>query len=114
MIKLPNLLAPVADRMGKLLSPWNSYLQQFTQAPPAIIVLAGASPFSYDVKEPGTIMIVGGTLTAVSLTRGADTLALGTAARIIPVAIDDTITITYSVVPTSINFVPSYGQNTTL
>lgn len=112
MIKLPNLLAPFV-KDNKLIAPWNSYLQQFTQAPPDIMGLTiGVSPFTYEVKEPGTIFISGGTLTAVSFIRGITTLALGTAARIIPVAIDDTVIITYAVVPTSISFVPAYGQNT--
>ena len=114
MIRLPNLLAPLVNAKGFILAPWNSYLQQFTQAPPPIMgITVGASPFDYVAQEPGTIIIVGGTLTNVSLIRGVDTLAMGNAARIIPVAIEDTVRITYSVVPTSITFVPAYGQNTT-
>lgn len=114
MVPLPSLASKVVDTLGKLLAPWNSYLQQFTQAPPGIMgITIGLSPFDYIVEEPGTIIIVGGTLTDVSLIRGSDTLAMGNAARIIPVGIQDTVRVTYSIVPTSITFIPAYGQNTT-
>lgn len=113
MIQLPNLLAKLVDDRGLIQRPWNSFFQQFVQQPPPFITLEPiADPFVYDSREPGTIAIVGGTITNVDLTRGAETLSLG-AVRLIPVAIRDIITLTYSVVPTAIRFIPSYGQNTT-
>lgn len=111
MIGLPSQLAPLVSSAGRILRPWTQYLQQFTQAPPNfMIVTVSASPFSYKVKEPGSVTIVGGTVSAVILTRGTSSIDL-TGTKIIPVSINDIITITYSVLPT-INFIPAYGQNT--
>jgi hypothetical protein len=110
MITLPSLFAKLVNGDGRLLTPWNSYLQQFTQVPAAAIdITVGASPLSYQAKEPGTIVIVGGTITALTLTRGTVVLTLPTATRLIPVCISDILTITYSVIPTSITLLPAYG-----
>lgn len=113
MVPLPNLGAAIANNLGKLLQPWVSYLQQFTQAPPdfASVTLTG-SPFAYVAKEPGTIAITGGTVSAVNLIRGAVTIVLGATVKLVPVGIQDTVSVTYSVLPT-IQFIPAYGQNTT-
>jgi hypothetical protein len=111
MIKLPNTLAPIADAVGRILAPWTSYLQQFTQAPPNIMpVVVTASPFAYKVQEPGSVTVTGGTVSVILLTRGSISINL-TGQKIIPVSINDTITVTYSVLPI-INFIPAYGQNT--
>lgn len=115
MVPFSNTLAPFVDKAGKVLRPWIQYLQQFTIAPPNIMSLTvGISPFSYVAKEPGNLVISGGTVSAIVLTRGAISLTLFTSTanvRIIPVGINDTVTVTYSVLPT-MNFIPSYGQNT--
>lgn len=111
MIGLPSQLAPLVDNLGKILRPWTQYLQQFTQAPPNIMAaVVLVSPFSYKAKEPGNIVISGGTVSDVKLTRGNKTINL-TGVRIIPVSINDIVLITYSVLPT-IQFIPAYGQNT--
>lgn len=108
---LPSTLARLVDTTGKILSPWIQYLQQFTIAPPNIMTLnVGISPFSYVAKEPGNVVVTGGVITAIHLIRGAVDLDI-TGQKIIPVGIKDTIIITYSGLPT-VNFIPSYGQNT--
>jgi hypothetical protein len=111
MIPLPNQISPFVSKLGRLLAPWNFYLQQFTQAPPNIAdIVVATSPFSYTSKEPGNISITGGTVSAITLTRGVLTIDV-TGQKLIPVAIQDTITVTYSVLPT-MKFLASYGQNT--
>lgn len=111
MLPLPNLLQPFVGGMGRLKAPWNFYLQQFTQAPPNIAsIIVGISPFSYTAVEPGNIAITGGTISAITITRGTVTINV-TGQKIIPVAINDIVTVTYSVLPT-IQFLPSYGQRT--
>jgi hypothetical protein len=111
MIPLPNLVQQFVTKGLNLASPWNFYLQQFTQAPPNIAdVTLSASPFSYTSKEPGNVSVTGGTVSAITLTRGQITIDV-TGMKLIPVAIEDTITVTYSVLPT-IKFLANYGQNT--
>lgn len=111
MLPLPNMVQPFTDAARRIAKPWNYYLQQFTQRPPAFMNVIGASPFSYIAKEPGYLIATGGTITALHLIRGSDDIDL-TGQKIIPVSIEDTVIFTYSVLPT-IRFVPIYGANTT-
>jgi len=113
MIPLPNTLAPFVDKLGKIIRPWNSYLQQFTQQPPSVAsITVSASPFSYTAREPGNVAITSGTISNVRLTRGIVNIDFGSGTnKVIPVGINDIVTITYSVLPT-VRFLPSYGQTT--
>lgn len=111
MIPLPNLVSPFINATRNLIAPWNFYLQQFTQAPPNIAAIpVGPSPFSYTAKEPGNVSVTQGTVTAVTLTRGQLIIDVS-GQKLIPVAIEDTVTVTYSVLP-AVNFLANYGQNT--
>lgn len=106
----PNTISPFVSRVGRILNPWIQYLQQFTQAPPNFMAATvSASPFSYTAKEPGFIIITGGTISAVHLIRGSININL-TGQKIIPVSINDTVITTYSVLPT-IQFIPIYGAS---
>lgn len=109
MITLPSLFAKLVDTSGRMLTPWNSYFQQFTQAPAsAIDITVGISPFAYTVREPGTLSIAGGTITGVTLTRGSVVITLTTTNNLIPVGINDIVTVSYSVLPT-LRLLPSLG-----
>lgn len=111
MIPLPNQIAPFVNKLGKILAPWNFYLQQFTQAPPGISnIIVGPSPFTYTSKEPGFISVNGGTVSTIGLIRGLVSVDV-TGTKLIPVAIEDNVKITYSVLPT-VKFLANYGQNT--
>ena len=110
---VPNISAPlveVKDNNGKiigkgfLLAPWNMFLQQFTQKPEGILAIGGTSPYVYEAKAHGTIIITGGTISALRLRRGNVTTTI-TGAMIIPVRIGDEITVVYSVQPL-IQFLP--------
>jgi hypothetical protein len=103
MQPLPNLVAPIVGKAGKLIKPWVQFLQQFVQAPPAITTVV--SP--YTAVEPGYIVVTGGG--AITLTRGRAILTL-TGQVIIPVSIKDTVTASTA---TKLQFIPIYGANTT-
>lgn len=110
MVPFYNTGARFVDAAGRILRPWIQYLQQFTTAPPAFMpITVGASPFSYTAKEPGNVYI--DSSTAILLTRGIVSIDL-TGLKIVPVSINDIVTVTYSGLPV-IKFIPSYGQNTT-
>ena len=101
-LPLPNLTSALVDKLGKLVPPWNSWFQQFSQPAPAVqaITLSG-SPFSYTANNNGTLIVSGGTVSAISLVRGAVSIPLSTVRPIaVPISIGDIITITYTVVPT--------------
>lgn len=112
LLPLPNMRAPlvsVKDNNGKelykgyILDPWNSYLQQFGQVAPTSAPVTGPSPFSYTANTKGNFIVIGGTVSVITLTRGTTSFNL-TGEKIIPISIGDTITITYSVVPTTMTF----------
>lgn len=103
MTRVPSLLAPLVDKGGKVIPPWNSFFQQFTQnAPAAQAIIPDGSPFSFTASQPGNLTIFSGTISNVTLSRGPSNFNF-TGLKIIPMGIGDTITITYSVIP-SLNF----------
>lgn len=116
-IPLPQLNSPLArveiNINGKkltgeafIVTPWNSYLQQFTQNPPAVMNIdVDVSPFSITPNAHGTLIITGGTISNITLSRGTTDINL-TGQKIIPIRISDTVSITYSVLPT-VQFLPN-------
>jgi len=113
MVPFYSTIAPFVDKAGKILQPFLAYLQQFTiQPPPFSDITVGSSPFEYHAAEPGNIYISGGVVSAISLTRGTTILSLVTTRPIIiPVGIEDSVTVTYTGLPT-MKFIASYGSNT--
>jgi hypothetical protein len=114
--QLPNINAPLVrvellingqkfEGKGFIIPPWNSYLQQFTQKPSAVITQeVSASPYNLTPNANGKIIITGGTISEILLIRGATSIDI-TGKMIIPIRIEDTIQVTYSVLPT-IYFLP--------
>ncbi|MGS0981013.1 hypothetical protein [Burkholderia glumae] len=71
-----------------------------------VAVTVGASPFAYTAPAAGTVLIVGGTVSAVTLKRGtASAVSVGATAGSVPVSAGDIVTVTYSAAPT-MSFVP--------
>jgi hypothetical protein len=105
---VPNLATALVDKLGLLSNQaWISWFQQFSQAPSAAIILVvGPSPFAYQTRQPGLINVHGGTVSAITITRGTVVIDVN-GQKLIPISIKDTITVTYSVKPTML-FLPSY------
>lgn len=103
-LPLPNMQAALVDKLGKIIPPWNSWFQQFTQQAPApvYVTVVGPSPFFYTANANGTVYIQNdGTVSFVSLVRGLDVSGLNTVLPlIIPVSIGDTVVMAYTVAPT--------------
>ena len=68
-------------------------------------VTVGASPFSYQAPKKGFLIISGGTVSLVQFTR-IGTYSTGMVSGMFPVSLGDTMTVTYSGIPT-ITFVPT-------
>lgn len=81
-----NLQAPLVDKSGKIIPPWNSFFQQFTQSAPAVVNVT-QKPYTANTK--GVLILTGAT--AITLTRGNVNINL-TGQRIIPISIGDTVT----------------------
>ena len=74
-------------------------IQQGTGAPFVALTL-GASPYTYAAVAVGHLVIEGGTVTAISLTRGTQTINLPPATPLVPLDNGDAVKITYSSAPT--------------
>ena len=74
-------------------------------APTAITI--GASPFAFTLPGKGAVLVVGGTVTGITITRGGSgALATGVVAGVFPGSKGDIVTVTYTAVPTSMDFIP--------
>lgn len=104
--KLPNQRVPIAKEGGIVNEAWSRFFQGLVSPPSQVEpVTVGASPFDFTSSEPGSLVVRAGTVSAISLVRGGSALALGVTSGLIPVGIDDTIRITYTVAPT-VTFIP--------
>lgn len=112
-LPLPNMSAALVKVVGGngqvigrgyVVPPWNSWFQQFSQAAPDVIDVAiGTSPFSYTPNSNGTLVISSGTVSLINLIRGTTTIAVATSTAnpvIVPIALGDTVEVTYTVAPT--------------
>ena len=72
--------------------------------PLAAVTLTG-SPFTFTATSDGVLVISGGTVSAVTLTRQGTTISAGVVAGLIPVRRLDQVQITYTVAPT-VTFAP--------
>lgn len=91
-----NLNAPLVDKDGKVIPPWNSFFQQFTQKAPTVVSVI-QNPYTPNTK--GHVIIKGAA--TITLTRGLIAIIL-TGQIIIPMSIGDTLS--WTGVPTSVQF----------
>lgn len=101
-------LSAIDAKTGKWINAWYQWVVRISQLSaerPIEPVTVGASPFVYTAYTIGDLWVAGGTVSAVTLTRGGVSLTVATN-RFIPVAANDQVTVTYSVLPT-VTFVPS-------
>lgn len=105
---VPNLLAKLVDNVGLLKSQaWISFFQQFVNPPsPIMDLIVTASPFVYIAREPGLIVVTGGTVSAQALVRGLVSINV-TGIKLIPVEIKDSVEVTYTGLPV-MQFMPRY------
>lgn len=97
----------VVPRTGMLTEGWARFLvriQQLTPERPVMPVSPGPSPYSFTATTIGDLLVRGGNVSGITLTRGSDSVVCPTSG-FIPMAALDIVTVTYSVAPT-ITFVP--------
>lgn len=64
-------------------------------------ITVGASPFAYTAQAAGTVVVSGGTVSAITLKRGTPAaISVGETAGVIPVSAGDIVSVTYSAAPT--------------
>lgn len=105
-VKLFNQSVPFTDKNGKLTQVGSSFLNELVKPPgPASSVTVTGSPFTYDASTRGTLVVTGGTVSAIQLNRQGETYSFGVTSGLVPVGAEDAITITYTVAPT-VTFIP--------
>jgi hypothetical protein len=84
---------------------WLGLLQGQPTGPPAAIV-PGVSPYSYVAAIGGSVIVTGGTVSKVEVSRdGVTFIATGQTSGMFALSMGDTLRVTYSVVPT-MHFMP--------
>jgi hypothetical protein len=66
----------------------------------AAAITVTASPFSYTATNSGTVLVAGGTVSAIELGRNGVFTSTGVTAGVVPVSEGDAVRVTYTVVPT--------------
>ena len=100
----------VMPRTGMLTEGWARFLvriAQLTPERPLSPQAPGPSPWSYQAKTIGHLMIVNtNPITSIQLTRGSDTILCPAVGGFIPMAALDTVTLTYPGAAPSVVFIP--------
>jgi hypothetical protein len=69
------------------------------RAQPVQVVTVGASPFSYTAAFDGTVIVTGGTVSAISVIRQGTSVATGITTGLFPLSRLDILPVTYSGLP---------------
>lgn len=73
----------------------------------AVNPFTGASPLTYTAIARGQAIVSGGTVSAIELSRDGETFySTGLTAGLFPMSAQDQLRVTYTVVPTTLVFVP--------
>lgn len=99
---IPGPQVPALQGMRHVFSDiWYLFLSSIVNPPSAYLaVTPGASPFKYTAPEDGNLIVSGGNVSAITLTRSGTVIPTGATAGPIPMAKNDLATITYTVAPT--------------
>lgn len=85
---------------GTVATDWWRFFYALVSPPNQEVgVTVGVSPATYQATANGTLLVKGGTVSAISLTR-LNTYVLGITSGLVPMSIGDSVTVTYSVLPT--------------
>ena len=107
MITVPSRSQKVSDDQGMVSLAWWQFFNLLAPSKPAIesVITVGVSPYAYTAQSNGHVVVTGGTVSAISLTR-VSAHATGFTAGFIPVGNKDVVTVTYTVAPT-MTFIPT-------
>lgn len=111
-LPVPNMSAPLVDKNGNILRPWNSFFQQFVQPAPAVVDVTLLSPFT--ANSNGTLILtnVFTDLTHfIILTRGLISIPISGVNAVIPIAIGDTVSWTNNAIPPPNNTIVQFLGN---
>jgi hypothetical protein len=97
---VPSCGFPVVDPSGQLTPEWHRFLTKEASPPKASQPkTASGSPMSFTATERGSLLVHGGSISSITLTRGRVTHNTGVTGGFIPLGNGDEVTITYTVAP---------------
>jgi hypothetical protein len=102
---LPDMQSAAVDENGVFTAEWQrgiTRLGQLSAERKIRSVSPGLSPYTFTASTIGHLLISGGTVSAVTLTRGTTTVSCPSG--FIPMAANDSVVVTYTVAPT-LNFI---------
>lgn len=106
---LPNFSVPL-QKSGTTYKDWFFFWAGlFTGLPPAAetVITPGASPYSYSAQVKGSVIVSGGTVSAIAFSRdGTAFYSTGQIAGMFTLNARDRLRVTYAVLPT-MTFVPT-------
>jgi hypothetical protein len=107
MAQPPSDAAPIADPdTGRLTPVWRAFFSALSGKPSgAVVIAASGSPVAYTASDGGSLMVTGGSVTAISIVRGRNPIPVDAGLRALPMSAGDTVMIAYSVAPTLV-FLP--------
>lgn len=103
---LPTYKTPL-EQGNNLTATWYRWMNDTDiGTPPSAeaAMVVGASPFVFQAPKKGALIVSGGTVSDVSITR-VGTYSTGQTQGMFPVSLADTLTVTYSAPPT-VTFIP--------
>ena len=105
---MPNYPTPLMEGRNTVKDWYFFFVGLWKGLPPEneSAVVLGASPYAYQAQRAGTVIVSGGTVSAIDFSRSGTTYySTGATAGVFPVSALDYLRITYTVAPT-VTFVP--------
>ena len=94
---LPSAAVPVVDTAGRIAPAWHRFLHALTPNPQAAQAQTlKHSPYAFTAPANGSVIISGGTVSKITLTRGRAVLTIGATGGHFPASLGDVFTITFS------------------
>lgn len=103
---VPMMEAPVTDQRGIVTQSWWEFFKSVSPSADSgseSVITVGVSPFSYTTPDDGFVLVQGGTVSAISITRKS-AYATGLTAGMFPVGRGDILIVTYTGSPNMVMF----------
>lgn len=101
---LPTADAPLVDtKMGRITRAWYLPILSLFQPAPESSIAVGGSPFSFTATSAGSLLVMGGAVSQITLKRN-QVYVTGVVSGFIPVSNGDVLVIAFTVPPTLVFF----------
>ena len=103
---LPGANVPMVDMAGHIAPSWHQFLQKIAPNPQAVQAqTVKGSTYTFTAPANGSVIISGGTVSKITLTRGRVAVDVGQTSGHLPASLGDVFSISYSSAPL-VHFLP--------